>query len=158
MLRYTSRFSDGWPPSARVRRNAVRSLSGMGFDPFTLIKGTAEAVKGVFDVFGPTEEFQEAQAVRDAYNAMADSLRDSLPLMPEGAVKSSMRAYLPVTRSVIARGAQASDLAELRAKINQWGAMSDAAVTAPSFEMAGLPWYVWLIAAGVLLPMVLKRK
>jgi len=140
-------------------------LSGLGFiNPATIsfITQSYQAARGatgggVFDIFGPTQEFREAQAVRDEYNAMADSLRDNLPSMPESAVKRSMSVYLPITRSVIARGAKASDLAELKAKFAEWAEMSSAAAAAPSFEMAGLPWYVWIIAGGLLLPMFLKK-
>jgi hypothetical protein len=156
--------------SVRDREWKATPLSGVGFlDPATIAffaqaaKGTREG-GGITDIFGPTAGFQERQAIRDEYNALADGLRDSLPGMPPGIVKEAIAMYLPVTRSVIVRGAKAADLSELKAKADEWRALAMTVVPttgpdiAPALDLAGFPWYVWAIGLGLLLPVILKRK
>lgn len=165
MLQYMRRV----PLAGRLRRNAVpvcrmnaAPLSGLGF--FS-IKDIVEGVRSIPDVFGPTKAFQEAQLIRDEYNALADYWRDTVFPTLTGRVKSAVALYLPITQSVIARGAREQDLTELKMKTAEWSAMAlsevsvpvDVPAAAPAFDLAGFPWYIWLIAGGLLLPLVLRR-
>lgn len=69
--------------------------------------------------FGGLGGFKERQATRDAYNALADWLRDTAPSMPPS-IRAAVELYVGHTRSVIVRGAQYGDLLEIRAKIAEW--------------------------------------
>jgi hypothetical protein len=123
----------------------------------------AEEAKGksVFDIFGPTEEFQSRQAIRDEYQGLAGQFRRTVPGLPAD-LKAMFSPYLAHIDAVIVRGATASDLSDIKGKLAGLQAMmmaSRPAGVAPGvdFAMAGLPWYVWLIAAGLLLPRLLKK-
>jgi len=134
----------------------------MGFNPLTLfseaIKATGAATS-MFDVFGPTEAFQARQAIRDEYLPFAQALVRTISTLAPGDLKTRFSPYLSHIDAVIARGAVAADLSEIRTKTAELqAAMVAGAAAGNAFDVAGLPWYVWLIAAGVLLPMVIKKK
>ena len=73
-------------------------------------------------IFEPSKSFQSRQAVRDEYQGLADNVRSLEPTLP-ASIKSLVARYLPHISSVIARGATASDLIELKAKIADWEAI-----------------------------------
>ena len=152
-------------PPAQGGKWTARPLSGMGFDPVTasfIVGGAKET--GVFSIFGPSEEFMKRQDVRDQYQEIADNIRMMAPTLPAH-LKPIVISYLPHISSVIARGATASDLSEIKAKATQWQTMltqgppTGLLPTVPGVKaaMAGLPWYVWVIGLGILLPKILKR-
>ena len=157
--------------SARGRKWNATPLSNIGFISPAAIAFFAQATKeaekageakggSIFSVFGPTPGFQERQAIRDEYNALADSIKRMYPTLT-GPVRDAVGFYLPTIEGVIARGAKAADLAELRDKAAVWQSMSSASVTpgaVPAFDLAGFPWYMWAIGLGLLLPVILKRK
>jgi len=143
----------------------ARPLSGIGLDPVTVLT-IAEKVeeskgKSVFDIFGPTEEFQSRQAVREEYQGLAGQFRRMVPVLPPD-LKAMFTPYLAHIDVVIVRGATAVDLPDIKGKLAEMQAMMMAARPAGvapgvDFAMAGLPWYVWVIAVGLLLPKLLKK-
>lgn len=156
--------------SARGRKWNATPLSDIGFIDPASIAFFAQAAKetreggGITDIFGPTAGFQERQAIRDEYNALAGSIVGLLPTLT-GPVKDAITFYRATIDSVVARGAKAADLAELKEKAAEWRAMSSMTaapgtvpVAVPAFDLAGFPWYVWAIGLGLLLPVILKRK
>lgn len=158
------RFTPGSP--MRGGKWTARPLSGIGLDPVTMltIAEKAEEAKGksVFDIFGPTEEFQSRQAIRYEYQGLAGQFRRMVPSLPLD-LKAMFTPYLAHIDTVILRGATAADLPDIKGKLAELQAMMMAARPAGvapgvDFAMAGFPWYVWLIAAGILLPMVIKKK
>jgi len=143
----------------------ARPLSGIGLDPvtvFTVAEKVGESKgKSVFDIFGPTEEFQSRQAVREEYQGLASQFRRTVPGLPAD-LKAMFSPYLAHIDTVIVRGATAADLTDIKGKLAELQAMMMAARPAGvtpgiDFAMAGFPWYVWLIAAGLLLPKLLKK-
>lgn len=79
---------------ARNRRPIARSFQGLG-------------------------GFEERQATRDEYNALAGHLQEIVSTLPSS-IRAVVEIYLGRCRSVIARGAQYGDLLEIRAKIAEW--------------------------------------
>lgn len=157
------RFTPG--PPMRGGKWTARPLSGIGLDPVTMltIAETAKEAKGktVFDIFGPTEEFQSRQVTRDEYQGLAGQFRRMVPSLPAD-LKAMFTPYLAHVDTVIVRGATASDVSDIKGKLAELQGMMVSARPAPvapgvDFAMAGMPWYVWLIAAGLLLPKLLKR-
>ena len=153
---------------ARGGKWSATPLSGVGYiDPATIAffaqatKSASEEGGGTFDIFGPTAAFQSRQAVREEYQSLADNIRRLAPTL-SGAVRNAVDLYLGHISGVIARGATAADLAELKEKSAEWEAMMGVSIpvsVAPTgFELAGFPWYVWALGLGVLLPLILKRK
>lgn len=155
----------GYDPLRRGGKWDARPLSGMGIDPATafMIAEKAEGVKekSVFDVFGPTEEFQSRQAIRNEYQGLAGQFRRIVPTLPSD-LKAMFSPYLSHINAVIVRGATAADLPDIKGKLAELQRMMIAGAPArvqpgADFAMAGLPWYVWIIAAGLLLPKLLKK-
>lgn len=139
------------------------------------IKEEYEERRDIFEtIFGPRTGFATRQAVRDEYQSLAGRIRR----MPNDTtlsaqVRAVALAYLGRLDGVIARGATESDLSEIKLKLeelNRMIAQTTVVGTRPvgippdvtgapgvSPALAGMPWYVWAIAAGILLPMILKK-
>jgi len=144
----------------------VLPLSGIGIDPATALmiaqKTEETKTKNIFDVFGPTEAFQTRQAIRDEYQGLAGQFRRTVPSLPSD-LKAVFSPYLGHVNAVIVRGATAADVSDIKGKLAELQAMMIGG--APTrmrpdgvdFATAGLPWYVWLIAIGLLLPKLLKK-
>lgn len=65
------------------------------------------------------EGFEERQAIRDEYNALAGHLQEIVSTMPP-CIRPAVEMYLGRARAVIGRGAQHGDLMEIRAKVAEW--------------------------------------
>lgn len=150
------------------RAPAWKSPTGgrLGFiDPASIaiivssVREAQQSGGSVFDIFGPSGGFQERQAIRDQYNTIADRIKQMYPTMPPS-IRPAVGIYLGTIDSVIARGATASDLADIQAKSAEWESTIAmlAATPGAAFDLAGFPWYVWLIAAGVIVPLIIKGK
>lgn len=71
---------------------------------------------------GLGSSFAERQAIRDQYQAVADSLRRLAPSLPSN-FQAVVKIYLSHVASVIARGATAIDLQRIKKKLGEWEAL-----------------------------------
>jgi len=130
---------------------------GLGIAPVVAYAAGEAAKAGgetLFEkAFGPSKEFQERQTVREEYQGIADMIRQVAPDFP----------YHAQISEAIARGATASDLGILKAQWAEYQTSLPPAARSllPSlptdFSMAAMPWYVWVIGAGLLVSMLRMR-
>lgn len=136
----------------RLTANRTR-YAGLGISP-VVAYAAKEGASSLFDTaFGPSEAFQKRQAVREEYQGIADMIRQTAPGFP----------YHVQISEAIARGANASDLGLLKAQWAEYQASVPAKVASllpdlpAGFSVAAMPWYVWVIGAGLLVSMLRKR-
>lgn len=83
--------------------------------PYGFARNRRSIARGPYGLGG----FEERQATRDEYNALAGHLQEIVSTLPSS-IRAVVEIYLGRCRSVIARGAQYGDLLEIRAKIAEW--------------------------------------
>lgn len=137
----------------RLLANRTR-YPGLGLPPVVVAYAGEKAAETLFDTaFGPSKAFQERQAIREEYQGIADMIRQAAPGFPHHAQISA----------AIARGATASDLQILKAQWADYQASVPATVRdmlpdlPAGFSVAAMPWYVWVIGAGLLVSMLRKK-